>query len=151
MIQFVYEIRSIFTTNMCEKRSIQYTVLGFKPSTSEHESPPITTRPGGLPPFYPSLLIHLFFKKAFSISFEREFIRSRFTDSSPFQFFPTFRFFRCNRINREFNFVKICVTRRDGNSNGNGDGLLFEAATLFSQKYLKGLSTIEPNIACLIK
>ena len=29
--------------------SIQYTVLGFKPQPSEHESPPITTRPG-LPP-----------------------------------------------------------------------------------------------------
>ena len=29
--------------------SIQYTVLGFEPTTFENESPPITTRPG-LPP-----------------------------------------------------------------------------------------------------
>ena len=29
--------------------SIQYMVLGFEPTTLEHESPPITTRPG-LPP-----------------------------------------------------------------------------------------------------
>ena len=28
--------------------SIQYTVLGFEPMTFEHESPPITTKPGPL-------------------------------------------------------------------------------------------------------
>ena len=30
--------------------SIPFLVLGFKPMTSSHETPPITTRPG-LPPF----------------------------------------------------------------------------------------------------
>ena len=29
--------------------SAQYTVLGFEPLPLEHESPPITTRPGLLP------------------------------------------------------------------------------------------------------
>ena len=40
---------TIFTTNKSEKTSIQYTALGFEPKTLEHESPPITTRPGHLP------------------------------------------------------------------------------------------------------
>ena len=39
----------IFTTNKCEKMSIQYTVLGFKLTTFGTWSPPTTTRPG-LPP-----------------------------------------------------------------------------------------------------
>ena len=39
----------IFTTNLCEKMSIQYTAPGFEPMTFECESLPITTRPG-LPP-----------------------------------------------------------------------------------------------------
>ena len=34
---------TIFTTNICEKMSIQYMVLGFEPTTFIHESPPITT------------------------------------------------------------------------------------------------------------
>ena len=36
-------IVTIFTTNICEKMSIQYMVLGFEFTTSEHESLPITT------------------------------------------------------------------------------------------------------------
>ena len=35
----------IFTTNICEKMSIQYMALGFELKPSERESPPITTRP----------------------------------------------------------------------------------------------------------
>ena len=35
---------TILTTNICERMSIQYMVLGFEPTT--HESPPITNRPG---------------------------------------------------------------------------------------------------------
>ena len=38
--------------------SIQYTVLGFKPMTFSLESPPITTRPGRLPPL-PSLSLKM--------------------------------------------------------------------------------------------
>ena len=37
---------TILTTNKCEKMSIQYSVLGFEPTTFGHESPPITTSPG---------------------------------------------------------------------------------------------------------
>ena len=36
---------TFFTTNIREKISIQYTVLGFEPTTFRYESPPITTRP----------------------------------------------------------------------------------------------------------
>ena len=45
---FQTNIIIIFTTNICEK-SPSSIGLGFEPTTLEHESPPITTRPG-LPP-----------------------------------------------------------------------------------------------------
>ena len=45
---FQTNIIRIFTTNICEKSSSSIG-LGFEPTTLEHESPPITTRPG-LPP-----------------------------------------------------------------------------------------------------
>ena len=45
---FQTNIIRIFTTNICEK-SPSSIGLGFEPTTLEHESPPITTRPG-LPP-----------------------------------------------------------------------------------------------------
>ena len=37
---------TIFTTNICEKMSIQYTVLDSNPQPSDCEYHPITTRPG---------------------------------------------------------------------------------------------------------
>ena len=40
---------TFFTTNECEKMSIQYMGYDSNPRSSEHESPPISTRPG-LPP-----------------------------------------------------------------------------------------------------
>ena len=40
---------TIFTTNQCEKISIQYTVPGLNPQPLIHESSSITTRPGLLP------------------------------------------------------------------------------------------------------
>ena len=35
-----------FPTNICEKMFIQYTAPGLEPMTFEHESCPITARPG---------------------------------------------------------------------------------------------------------
>ena len=37
---------NFYNKQVCEKMSIQYTVLGFNPRPSEHKFPPITTRPG---------------------------------------------------------------------------------------------------------
>ena len=52
--------------------SIQYTRPGFEPTTFEHESPPITTRPGLPPPSSQNL------KRLFLLLVLLQFIRSAF-------------------------------------------------------------------------
>ena len=55
---FQTNIITNFTTNWCEKNSIQYMVPGLEPMTSWHDYPPITTRPG-----LPQFLFGKIFKK----------------------------------------------------------------------------------------
>ena len=50
---FQSNIITNFTASVCQKMFIQYTVPGFEPRPSEHESPPITTGPR----FPPCLLL----------------------------------------------------------------------------------------------
>ena len=46
LVLFQQTNNSIFITNKCYKMSIQLLVLGFKPTTFEYGSSPVTTRPG---------------------------------------------------------------------------------------------------------
>ena len=55
-----------FTTNKCAKMSIQYTVLGFEPTTFGHESSPITTRSGLLLKNLKITNLHIFLKSLVS-------------------------------------------------------------------------------------
>ena len=52
LVLFQQTNNSIFITNKCYKMSIQLLVLGFKPTTFEYGSSPVTTRPGAFYVFY---------------------------------------------------------------------------------------------------
>ena len=60
---------TVFTTNICEKTSIQYLVLGFEPTTFGCESLPITTRPE----LWPNLFLFFVFSIKLIINVQYKF------------------------------------------------------------------------------